>query len=88
MVTCPVWSVLTFNRVYTNCRSAIMEKVEDYVNKGNTMQRRDAQDIIDEFCPELKKMRGKCLDIGSGPGDVTKEMLLPILPHDAEIIGK
>jgi len=65
-----------------------MEMAEDYVNKGNTMQRRDAQDIIDEFGTELKKMRGKCLDIGSGPGDITKKMLLPILPHDAKVIGK
>jgi len=65
-----------------------MEMVEDYIKGGNTMQRRDVQDTIDEFATNLKTMHGKCLDIGSGPGDITKEMLLPILPHDAEVIGK
>lgn len=64
-----------------------MEMVEDYVSEGSTMQRRDAQEVVDEFSFELSKMRGRCLDIGSGPGDITKEMLLPILPHDAEVVG-
>ncbi|KYM78453.1 Putative methyltransferase 235L [Atta colombica] len=63
-----------------------MEMVEDYVS-GSNMQRRDAQDVIDEFNCELSNMRGKCLDIGSGPGNITKELLLPILPHDAEVVG-
>ncbi|EGI57813.1 PREDICTED: uncharacterized protein LOC105153364 [Acromyrmex echinatior] len=64
-----------------------METVEDYISSGSNMQRRDAQDVIDEFNCELSNMRGKCLDIGSGPGNITKELLLPILPHDAEIVG-
>lgn len=64
-----------------------MEMVEDYVSEGSNMQRRDAQDVVEEFSFELSKMRGRCLDIGSGPGDITKEMLLPILPHDTEVVG-
>lgn len=65
-----------------------MEMVEDYVSEGSSMQHRDAQDVVEEFSFELSKMRGTCLDIGSGPGDITKEMLLPILPHDAEVVGE
>lgn len=65
-----------------------MEMVEDYVNEGSSMQFRDAKDVIEEFSCELSNMRGKCLDIGSGGGNITKEMLLPILPHDAEIVGE
>lgn len=65
-----------------------MEMVEDYVSEGSNMQRRDAQDVVEEFSFELSKMRGRCLDIGSGPGDITKEMLLPILPHDTEVVGE
>lgn len=65
-----------------------MEVVENYVSEGNNMQRRDAQDVVEEFSYELSKMSGKCLDIGAGPGDITKEMLLPVLPEDAEIVGK
>ena len=76
------------NRRYEpNITSQNMEMVEDYVS-GSNMQRRDAQDVIDEFNCELSNMRGKCLDIGSGPGNITKELLLPILPHDAEVVGK
>lgn len=65
-----------------------MEMVEDYVSEGSNMQHRDAQDVVEEFSFELSKMRGRCLDIGSGPGDITKEMLLPILPHDTEVVGE
>ncbi|KAL6260400.1 hypothetical protein P5V15_007927 [Pogonomyrmex californicus] len=63
-----------------------MEMVKDYV-EGSTMQRRDAVDIIEEFSSELSKVQGKCLDIGSGPGDITKDLLLPLLPHDVEVVG-
>ncbi|KYN20793.1 PREDICTED: juvenile hormone acid O-methyltransferase-like [Trachymyrmex cornetzi] len=64
-----------------------METPEEYVDSGSNMQHRDVQDIIDEFNCELSNMRGKCLDIGSGPGNITKELLLPTLPHDAEVVG-
>lgn len=68
--------------------SAIMERAEDYVGKGSLMQNRDIREVVEEFSYELSKMRGRCLDIGSGPGVITKETLLPILPHDAELVGE
>lgn len=61
--------------------------VEDYVNEGSSMQRRDAEDVVQEFSYELSKMRGKVLDVGSGPGNFTKNILLPILPNDTEVVG-
>ncbi|XP_011871884.1 PREDICTED: uncharacterized protein LOC105564253 [Vollenhovia emeryi] len=64
-----------------------METAEDYVNGGSIMQRRDVQDFVEEFDYEMSKMGGRCLDIGSGPGDITKELILPLLSNDAEIVG-
>lgn len=65
-----------------------MEMADYYVNEGSNMQYRDAKDVIEEFGCELSKMQGKCLDVGSGGGNVTKEILLPMLPHDAEVVGE
>ncbi|XP_072766148.1 juvenile hormone acid methyltransferase isoform X1 [Anoplolepis gracilipes] len=63
-----------------------MELPEDYI-AGSSMQYRDTKHLIEEFKNELMQMHGKCLDIGCGPGQVTKEILLPLLPDDAEVIG-
>ncbi|KAL0109382.1 hypothetical protein PUN28_014452 [Cardiocondyla obscurior] len=62
-------------------------EVENYMGGGSDMQHRDALDVVQEFSYELSKMSGKCLDIGSGPGDITKDMLLPMLGENAEIVG-
>ncbi|XP_072766149.1 juvenile hormone acid methyltransferase isoform X2 [Anoplolepis gracilipes] len=62
-----------------------MELPEDYI-AGSSMQYRDTKHLIEEFKNELMQMHGKCLDIGCGPGQVTKEILLPLLPDDAEVI--
>jgi len=44
--------------------------------------------IIEEFGEDLMNIRGKCMDIGCGPGDITKDFLLPSLDSNAQIIGK
>ncbi|EFN83053.1 Uncharacterized protein yxbB [Harpegnathos saltator] len=51
------------------------------------MQRESAKNILEEFSSELALVRGKCMDIGSGPGDVTKELLLPRLHSDVVVVG-
>ena len=61
--------------------------VEEYV-KASTIQYRDAADIIGEFAEEMSEMKGKCLDIGCGPGIVTKELILPNLSPKAKLVGK
>lgn len=64
-----------------------MNMVEEYVNASKA-QYRDAFDIIEEFKKEMSEMRGKCIDIGCGPGDVTKKLILPRLSLEAELVGK
>lgn len=59
----------------------------NYIN-ANVMQRESAKNIMEEFSNELSMIRGKCIDIGSGPGDVTKELLLPRLQSDVTVVGK
>ncbi|KYN07916.1 Biotin synthesis protein BioC [Cyphomyrmex costatus] len=53
----------------------------------NNLQRKKAFDLIDEFEEYLKSVSGKCIDIGCGPGDITKDMVLPALDSNAVIIG-
>lgn len=64
-----------------------MNSAKHYVN-ANFMQRESAKNVIEEFSNELSMVRGKCIDIGSGPGDVTKEFLLPRLQPDVVVVGK
>ncbi|XP_029160093.1 juvenile hormone acid O-methyltransferase-like [Nylanderia fulva] len=63
-----------------------MELAEDYLASSN-MQNRDTSELIDEFSAEMSKMKGKCLDIGCGPGYITKEILSRVLPNESEIVG-
>ncbi|XP_011263582.2 juvenile hormone acid O-methyltransferase [Camponotus floridanus] len=63
-----------------------MESPESYLANSN-MQRRDTIEIIVEFSCELSNMRGKCIDIGCGPGQITKDILLPFLSEETEMIG-
>lgn len=44
--------------------------------------------MIEEFAEVLANICGKCMDIGCGPGDKTKEFLLPSISLNAQIIGK
>ncbi|XP_018347583.1 PREDICTED: juvenile hormone acid O-methyltransferase-like [Trachymyrmex septentrionalis] len=54
---------------------------------NNKLQREKAFAITDEFNEYLKNISGKCIDIGCGPGDVTKDIILPALDPNAEVIG-
>lgn len=64
-----------------------MNSTEKYT-EASDMQRRDAREVIEEFTDELKKMQGSCIDIGCGPGTVTKELILPKLGCDANVVGR
>jgi len=55
---------------------------------NNQIQREKVKAIINEFDENLKNVSGKCMDIGCGPGDVTKEIILPALDPNTTIIGK
>ncbi|KAL6424646.1 hypothetical protein ACFW04_009969 [Cataglyphis niger] len=43
--------------------------------------------ILKEFDKDLKNISGKCMDVGCGRGDKTKDILLPSLDTNATMIG-
>lgn len=60
--------------------------VEEYV-KSSKFQYKDALEVIEEFGKEISEMKGKCIDIGCGPGNVTRTLLLPKLSPEVQLIG-
>jgi len=70
-----------------NISSIFFCQPSTYVS-NNKLQREKAINLIEEFKEDLKNISGKCMDIGCGPGDVTKEIILPALHPNAVVIGK
>ena len=64
-----------------------MYMAEEYEN-ASKFQHRDATEVIEEFEKEISGMKGKCIDIGCGPGTVTEKLILPKLSPEAELVGK
>lgn len=60
---------------------------EEYMN-ASKMQYDDASDTVKEFEKELSQIKGKCLDIGCGPGHVTYNLVLPKLHERTQLVGK
>lgn len=61
-------------------------------NKANPLQKRDAQQIINEFSHLVKRKSEEIdlnlLDVGCGSGDVLVEILLPALKNNfTEVVG-
>ncbi|XP_012530795.2 juvenile hormone acid O-methyltransferase [Monomorium pharaonis] len=63
-----------------------MTSPKDY-SESDTIQKYHITLIIEEFIEKLNNICGKCMDIGCGPGDTTKDFLLPALHPQAQIIG-
>ncbi|CAL1678384.1 unnamed protein product [Lasius platythorax] len=59
---------------------------EQYVLSNNVCKS-NASLVINEFAKELKNISGKCMDVGCGPGDITRHILLPVLNSKATMIG-
>ncbi|CAL1687505.1 unnamed protein product [Lasius platythorax] len=59
---------------------------EEYVS-FDELQKCRVLNLIDEFEEELIDMSGKCMDIGCGPGDITKNILLQALDPNAVLLG-
>ncbi|XP_072747976.1 juvenile hormone acid O-methyltransferase-like [Anoplolepis gracilipes] len=53
----------------------------------NDLQKSNVLNLVDEFEEDLIQMSGTCMDIGCGPGDITKNILLPALNPNAVMIG-
>lgn len=64
-----------------------MANPKDYI-ASNKVQKYKITVIIEEFAEDLMNICGKCMDVGCGPGDITKDFLLPVLGTNAQIIGK
>ncbi|XP_029169084.1 juvenile hormone acid O-methyltransferase-like [Nylanderia fulva] len=62
-----------------------MEVAAQYV--CNNVMKSNVSLVIDKFAKELKDISGKCMDVGCGPGDVTKNILLAALNPKATMIG-
>ncbi|XP_039307259.1 juvenile hormone acid O-methyltransferase isoform X3 [Solenopsis invicta] len=63
-----------------------MSSPEVYSANDNRMKNNIAY-ILEEFAENLINIRGKCMDVGCGPGNATRDLLLPALGSDARIIG-
>ncbi|XP_045610833.2 juvenile hormone acid O-methyltransferase [Procambarus clarkii] len=65
-----------------------MEDAQLYV-AANGLQRRDALLVLSEYLPQMAwRQDGETvLDVGCGSGDVTRNLLLPLLPPVAQVVG-
>ncbi|KAM0727919.1 Juvenile hormone acid O-methyltransferase [Formica fusca] len=53
----------------------------------NSLCRDNVSLLLNEFDKDLKNISGKCMDVGCGPGDITKDILLPFLDPNVTMIG-
>ncbi|XP_011866351.1 PREDICTED: uncharacterized protein LOC105561194 [Vollenhovia emeryi] len=53
----------------------------------DNVQRHNVGYFVDEFECELENMSGRCISIGAGTGEITKDILLPALKRDAVMTG-
>lgn len=64
-----------------------MENAELYAIY-NSMQRRSTEAVLAELSPMFRWADNeRVLDIGCGPGDVTAQVLLPLLPPSASLVS-
>ena len=56
-------------------------------NKAKSLQRRDAEDVLDAYMPLMQWKKGDTsLDIGCGDGDTTVNLLLKKMPPDCGVL--
>ncbi|XP_011878406.1 PREDICTED: NADH dehydrogenase [ubiquinone] 1 alpha subcomplex assembly factor 5-like [Vollenhovia emeryi] len=80
-------NVITTLTLGTSARSIIhLYTAAQYVS-NNQLQRDKVTALIDEFSDYLQNISGTCMDIGCGPGDITNDIILPIVGRDAIVIG-
>ncbi|XP_064103450.1 juvenile hormone acid O-methyltransferase-like [Macrobrachium nipponense] len=65
-----------------------MENAELYVS-SNALQKRDALLVLTEFLPQMgwQEEGETILDVGCGSGDVTHNLLMPLLPRVEQVMG-
>ncbi|KYN00039.1 hypothetical protein ALC62_09277 [Cyphomyrmex costatus] len=55
---------------------------------SDDIQKRNVAHFVQEFEYELKDVSGKCINVDSGFGEITRNILLPALNQDAVMIGE
>lgn len=78
---------LSLTRRYISTTIKLMVDPSMYVSY-NIFTPKKVSNLMEEFADNLINMRGKCMDIGCGPGNITKHVLLPVFDQNAVVIGK
>lgn len=58
----------------------------ELLTRVNDTMRRDAEYFTDECSEELGQMSGRCIDIGTGAGDVSIDFILPKLNPNSTLL--
>ncbi|XP_033226593.1 juvenile hormone acid O-methyltransferase-like [Belonocnema kinseyi] len=64
-----------------------MHDAENYIKVSHAQTFPVYKSMLDEFENELSQMKGKCLDIGCGPGNHSRDLILPKLSPECSIVG-
>lgn len=65
-----------------------MHDTENYIKFSLAITTPVIESTLDEFEDICKKMKGKCLEIGCGPGNYSRELILPRLSPECSLVGK
>lgn len=85
-VQCTVYNEISSD-IFVSEFQVTMIDAKGYTKVNNASQESVAC-LINEFEDKLINIFGKCMDVGCGPGDITRNILLPALDPKAIMIGK
>ncbi|XP_077262454.1 uncharacterized protein LOC143897547 isoform X3 [Temnothorax americanus] len=86
---------ITFSPGILRCNSFCCDRRRGFLSsisqerrrRRRYMQRQNVTYFVQEFGCEPKDTSGRCVNVGSGTGETTRKVLLPVLNRDAVTIG-
>ncbi|XP_039964257.1 juvenile hormone acid O-methyltransferase-like [Bactrocera tryoni] len=63
-----------------------MNQPNEYASTNATLNR-NILELIGQFSEEFRNMKGRIIDIGCGPGNTTRDILVPCVGREAVIVG-